>query len=155
MSWSYGTIHERGLILKEQDFKELLKISKTFKEENELTDEEIDDMFEGDLQDYAYDLGMYPCFATICDIDRLVGFNENGEGQYDNIDTIQDDTIYVLWLRKDNLLNCYKDYDEIIKEIENNIVTYFDISIETVYEKLGVDFIKDRLGLANGFYSER
>lgn len=58
MSWSYGTIHERGLILKEQDFKELLKISKTFKEENELTDEEIDDMFEGDLQDYAYDLGM-------------------------------------------------------------------------------------------------
>ena len=120
-----------------------------------MTDEEIDDMFEGDLQDYAYDLGMYPCFATICDIDRLVGFNENGEGQYDNIDTIQDDTIYVLWLRKDNLLNCYKDYDEIIKEIENSIVTYFDISIETVYEKLGVDFIKDRLGLANGFYSER
>ena len=26
MSWSYGAVHEKGLILKEDDFKKLLKL---------------------------------------------------------------------------------------------------------------------------------
>ncbi len=155
MSWSYGAVHERGLILKEQDFKELLKLSKNYLEENDLTDEEIDDMFDGDLQDIVYDFGMYPVFATVCDINKLVGFNSNGESQYDLVETIEDDNIYVLWLKKDNLLNSYKDYDEIYKEIENSIVEKFEVDIETVYKKLGKDFIKEKLGLATGFFSDR
>ena len=30
MSWSYGAVHEKGLILKENDFKNLLKLNKIF-----------------------------------------------------------------------------------------------------------------------------
>ena len=33
MSWSYGAVHEKGLILKENDFKKLLKLSNSFKED--------------------------------------------------------------------------------------------------------------------------
>ena len=45
MSWSYGAIHEKGLILKENDFKNLLKLSNSFKEEYELDNDDIDDIF--------------------------------------------------------------------------------------------------------------
>lgn len=155
MSWGYGAVHEKGLILKEQDFKELLKLSESIKKENELTDEEIDDMFGGDLQDYAYDLGMYPVYVTICDINKIVGFSQSGESNYDLVETIEDDNIYVMWLKKDNLLNSYSGLDEMIEEIEKSIEDYFEIDIETVYKKLGKSFITDRFGLATGFYSDR
>ena len=155
MSWSYGAVHEKGLILKENDFKKLLKLSKIFKLENEVEDTEIDDMYGGDLQDYAYDLGMYNCYVTICDLNKLVGFYDNGEAQYDNIETIEDENIFVMWLKKDNLLNSYKDYDEIYKEIENSICEKFEVDIETVYVKLGKDCIKEKLGLTTGSSSDR
>ena len=63
MSWSYGAVHEKGLILKENDFKSLLKLSKIFKLENEVEDTEIDDMYGGDLQDYADDFYDYNNFG--------------------------------------------------------------------------------------------
>ena len=155
MSWSYGAVHEKGLILKENDFKNLLKLSNKFKEEYELENEDIDDMYGGDLQDYTDDFGMYSCYVTVCDINKLVGFYDNGEGQYDNIDTIEEENIFVMWLKKDNLLNSYSGYDEIVKEIENKVVEYFGIDKETIEKELGKDFIKDRIGLATGFFSDR
>lgn len=155
MSWSYGAVHEKGLILKENDFKSLLKLSKIFKLENEVEDTEIDDMYGGDLQDYTDDFGMYSCYVTVCDINKLVGFYDNGEAQYDNIETIEEENIFVMWLKKDNLLNSYSGYDEIVKEIENKVVEYFGINKETIEKKLGKDFIKDRIGLATGFFSDR
>lgn len=155
MSWSYGAVHEKGLILKENDFKSLLKLSKIFKLENEVEDTEIDDMYGGDLQDYADDFGMYSCYVTVCDLNKLVGFYDNGEAQYDNIETIEEENIFVMWLKKDSLLNSYSGYDEIVKEIENKVVEYFGIDKETIEKKLGKDFIKDRIGLATGFFSDR
>ena len=155
MSWSYGAVHEKGLILKEQDFKSLLKLSDKVKEEYDLTDEDIDNMYGGDLQDYCYGFGMYNCFVTVCDISKLVGFNDNGEGQYDLEETIEDEIIYVMWLKKDNLLNSYSGYDEIYKEIEDNICEKFEVNINKIYEIFGKNFIEDRLGLASGFYSDR
>lgn len=155
MSWSYGAVHEKGLILKENDFKKLLKLSNSFKEKYELANEDIDDMYGGDLQDYAYDFDMYDCYVTICDLNKLVGFASNGEAQYDNIETIEDENVFVMWLKKDNLLNSYSGYDEIVKEIENNIVEKFGINKETIEKELGKDFIKDRIGLATGFFSDR
>ena len=155
MSWSYGAVHEKGLILKENDFKSLLKLSNKFKKEYELENEDIDDMCGGDLEDYAYNLNMYSCSVTICDLNKLVGFATNGEAQYDNIDTIQDENIFVMWLKKDNLLNSYSDYDEIVKEIENNVVEKFGISLEVIEKEFGKDFIKDKIGLATGFFSDR
>lgn len=155
MSWSYGAVHEKGLILKENDFKSLLKLSKIFKLENEVEDTEIDDMYGGDLQDYTDDFGMYSCYVTVCDINKLVGFYDNGEAQYDDIDTIEDENIFVMWLKKDNLLNSYSGYDEIVKEIENKVVEKFGISLEVIEKELGKNFIKDRIGLATGFFSDR
>lgn len=155
MSWSYGAVHEKGLILKEDDFKKLLKLSNSFKEKYELANEDIDDMYGGDLQDYAYDFDMYDCYVTICDLNKLVGFASNGEAQYDNIETIEDENIFVMWLKKDNLLNSYSGYDEIVKEIENKIVEKFGISLEVIEKELGKDFIKDKIGLATGFFSDR
>lgn len=155
MSWSYGAVHEKGLILKENDLKELLKLSNKFKKNNDLTDKDIEEIYGGDLQDYAYGLNVYNCYVTICDIYRLVGFNENGEGQYDNIDVVEDENIYVMWLKKDNLLNSYSGLEEIIKEIEDNIVEQLEVDIQLVYEKLGKDFITNRVGLATGFFSDR
>lgn len=155
MSWSYGAVHEKGLILKENDFKNLLKLSKIFKLENEVEDTEIDDMYGGDLQDYADDFGMYCVYVSVCDINKLVGFYDNGEAQYDNIDTIEEENIFVMWLKKDNLLNSYSGYDEIVKEIENKVVEKFGISLEIIEKELGKDFIKDRIGLATGFFSDR
>ena len=93
MSWSYGAVHEKGLILKENDFKKLLKLSNSFKEKYELANEDIDDMYGGDLQDYVDDFGMYDCYVTVCDLNKLVGFYDNGEAQYDNIETIMIDEI--------------------------------------------------------------
>ena len=145
MSWSYGAVHEKGLILKEDDFKKLLKLSNSFKEDYELDNDDIDSMYGGDLQDYAYDFDMYDCYVTICDLNKLVGFASNGEAQYDNIETIEDENIFVMWLKKDNLLNSYSGYDEIVKEIENKIIE----------KELGKNFIKDRIGLATGFFSDR
>lgn len=155
MSWSYGAVHEKGLILKENDFKKLLKLSNSFKEDYELANEDIDDMYGGDLQDYAYDFDMYDCYVTICDLNKLVGFASNGEAQYDSIETIEDENIFVMWLKKDNLLNSYSGYDEIVKEIENKIVEKFGVSLEVIEKELGKDFIKDRIGLATGFFSDR
>ena len=155
MSWSYGAVHEKGLILKENDFKKLLKLSNSFKEKYELDNDDIDDMYGGDLQDYTDDLGMYNCYVTICDLNKLVGFYDNGEAQYDNIETIEDENIFVMWLNKDNLLNSYNGYDEIVKEIENKVVEKFGISLEIIEKELGKDFIKDRIGLATGFFSDR
>lgn len=155
MSWSYGAVHEKGLILKEDDFKKLLKLSNSFKEEWELDNDDIDDMYGGDLQDYAYDFDMYDCYVTICDLNKLVGFASNGEAQYDDIETIEDENIFVMWLKKDNLLNSYSDYDEIVKEIENKIVEKFGVGLEVIEKELGKDFIKDRIGLATGFFSDR
>ena len=68
-------------------------------------------MYGGDLKDYVDDFGMYDCYVTVCDLNKLVGFYDNGEAQYDNIETIE--------------------------------------------KKLGKDFIKDRIGLATGFFSDR
>ena len=155
MSWSYGAVHEKGLILKENDFKKLLKLSNSFKEKYELANEDIDDMYGGDLQDYAYDFDMYDCYVTVCDINKLVGFSTNGEAQYDNIETIEDENIFVMRKKKDNLLNSYSGYDEIVKEIENNIVEKFGVGLEVIEKELGKDFIKDRIGLATGFFSDR
>lgn len=155
MSWSYGAIQEKGLILREEDFKNLLKLNKKFKEEEELTDEDINEMNGGDLQNVFYDMGMYACYVTVCDLYKLIGFNENGEGQYDLIETIEDGSIYVIYLKKDNLLNSYKDYNEILEEVLNSIVDCFKIDVETLYKELGKDFITDRIGLATGFYSDR
>ena len=155
MSWSYGAVHEKGLILKENDFKKLLKLSNSFKEKYELENEDIDDMYGGDLQDYAYDFEMYDCYVTVCDLNKLVGFYDNGEAQYDNIGTIEDENIFVMWLKKDNLLNSYSGYDEIVKEIENKVVEKFGVSLEVIEKELGKDFIKDRIGLATGFFSDR
>lgn len=155
MSWSYGAVHEKGLILKENDFKKLLKLSNSFKEKYELANEDIDDMYGGDLQDYAYDFDMYDCYVTICDLNKLVGFASNGEAQYDDIETIEDENIFVMWLKKDNLLNSYSGYDEIVKEIENKIVEKFGVGLEVIEKELGKDFIKDRIGLATGFFSDR
>ena len=155
MSWSYGAVHEKGLILKENDFKSLLKLSKIFKLENEVEDTEIDDMYGGDLQDYTDDFGMYDCYVTVCDLNKLVGFYDNGEAQYDNIETIEDENIFVMWLKKDNLLNSYNGYDEIVKEIENKIIEKFGISLEVIEKELGKDFIKNKIGLATGFFSDR
>ena len=155
MSWSYGAVHEKGLILKEDDFKKLLKLSNSFKEDYELDNDDIDSMYGGDLQDYADDFGMYSCYVTVCDLNKLVGFYDNGEAQYDNIETIEDENIFVMWLKKDNLLNSYSGYDEIVKEIENKIVEKFGISLEVIEKELGKDFIKDRIGLATGFFSDR
>ena len=155
MSWSYGAVHEKGLILKENDFKKLLKLSNSFKEKYELANEDIDDMYGGDLQDYADDFGMYDCYGTVCDLNKLVGFYDNGEAQYDNIETIEDENIFVMWLKKDNLLNSYSGYDEIVKEIENKVVEKFGVSLEVIEKELGKDFIKDRIGLATGFFSDR
>lgn len=155
MSWSYGAVHEKGLILKENDFKKLLKLSNSFKEKYELANDDIDSMYGGDLQDYAYDFDMYDCYVTICDLNKLVGFASNGEAQYDNIETIEDENIFVMWLKKDNLLNSYSGYDEIVKEIENKIIEKFGISLEVIEKELGKDFIKDRIGLATGFFSDR
>ena len=155
MSWSYGAVHEKGLILKENDFKKLLKLSNSFKEDYELANEDIDDMYGGDLQDYAYDFDMYDCYVTICDLNKLVGFASNGEAQYDSIETIEDENIFVMWLKKDNLLNSYSGYDEIVKEIENNIVEKFGVGLEVIEKELGKDFIKDKIGLATGFFSDR
>ena len=155
MSWSYGAVHEKGLILKENDFKKLLKLSNSFKEKYELANEDIDDMYGGDLQDYAYDFEMYDCYVTVCDLNKLVGFYDNGEAQYDNIETIEDENIFVMWLKKDNLLNSYSGYDEIVKEIENKVVEKFGVSLEVIEKELGKDFIKDRIGLATGFFSDR
>lgn len=155
MSWSYGAVHEKGLILKENDFKKLLKLSNSFKEKYELANEDIDDMYGGDLQDYAYDFDMYDCYVTICDLNKLVGFASNGEAQYDNIETIEDENVFVMWLKKDNLLNSYSGYDEIVKEIENKIIEKFGISLEVIEKELGKDFIKDKIGLATGFFSDR
>ena len=112
-------------------------------------------MYGGDLQDYADDFGMYDCYVTVCDLNKLVGFYDNGEAQYDNIETIEDENIFVMWLKKDNLLNSYNGYDEIVKEIENKIVEKFGISLEVIEKELGKDFIKDRIGLATGFFSDR
>ena len=155
MSWSYGAVHEKGLILKEDDFKKLLKLSNSFKEDYELDNDDIDSMYGGDLQDYAYDFDMYDCYVTVCDINKLVGFSTNGEAQYDNIETIEDENIFVMWLKKDNLLNGYNGYDEIIKEIENKVVEKFGVGLEVIEKELGKDFIKDRIGLATGFFSDR
>lgn len=155
MSWSYGAVHEKGLILKENDFKNLLKLSNSFKEKYELDNDDIDNMYGGDLQDYAYDFDMYDCYVTICDLNKLVGFATNGEAQYDNIETIEDENIFVMWLKKDNLLNSYSGYDEIVKEIENKVVEKFGISLEVIEKELGKDFIKDKVGLATGFFSDR
>lgn len=155
MSWSYGAVHEKGLILKENDFKNLLKLSNSFKEKYELDNDDIDNMYGGDLQDYAYDFDMYDCYVTICDLNKLVGFASNGEAQYDSIETIEDENIFVMWLKKDNLLNSYSGYDEIVKEIENKIVEKFGVSLEVIEKELGKDFIKDRIGLATGFFSDR
>lgn len=155
MSWSYGAVHEKGLILKEDDFKKLLKLSNSFKEKYELDNDDIDSMYGGDLQDYAYDFDMYDCYVTICDLNKLVGFASNGEAQYDNIETIEDENIFVMWLKKDNLLNSYSGYDEIVKEIENKIIEKFGISLEVIEKELGKDFIKDKIGLATGFFSDR
>lgn len=155
MSWSYGAVHEKGLILKENDFKKLLKLSNSFKEKYELANEDIDDMYGGDLQDYVDDFGMYDCYVTVCDLNKLVGFYDNGEAQYDNIETIEDENIFVMWLKKDNLLNSYSGYDEIVKEIENNIVEKFGVGLEVIEKELGKDFIKDKIGLATGFFSDR
>ena len=96
MSWSYGAVHEKGLILKENDFKKLLKLSNSFKEKYELANEDIDDMYGGDWQDYADDFGMYDCYVTVCDLNKLVGFATNGEAQYDNIEIIEDENIFVM-----------------------------------------------------------
>lgn len=155
MSWSYGAVHEKGLILKEDDFKKLLKLSNSFKEDYELDNDDIDSMYGGDLQDYAYDFDMYDCYVTICDLNKLVGFASNGEAQYDSIETIEDENIFVMWLKKDNLLNSYSGYDEIVKEIENKIVEKFGVGLEVIEKELGKDFIKDRIGLATGFFSDR
>ena len=155
MSWSYGAVHEKGLILKEDDFKKLLKLSNSFKEKYELDNDDIDSMYGGDLQDYAYDFDMYDCYVTVCDLNKLVGFASNGEAQYDDIETIEDENIFVMWLKKDNLLNSYSGYDEIVKEIENKVVEKFGISLEVIEKELGKDFIKDRIGLATGFFSDR
>ena len=60
-----------------------------------------------------------------------------------------------MWLKKDNLLNSYNGYDEIVKEIENKIVEKFGISLEVIEKELGKDFIKNKIGLATGFFSDR
>ena len=60
-----------------------------------------------------------------------------------------------MWLKKDNLLNSYSGYDEIVKEIENKIVEKFCVGLEVIEKELGKDFIKDKIGLATGFFSDR
>ena len=60
-----------------------------------------------------------------------------------------------MWLKKDNLFNSYSGYDEIVKEIENKIVEKFCVGLEVIEKELGKDFIKDKIGLATGFFSDR
>ena len=58
-------------------------------------------------------------------------------------------------MTQDNLLNSYSGYDEIVKEIENKVVEKFGVGLEVIEKELGKDFIKDRIGLATGFFSDR
>lgn len=155
MSWSYGAIYEKGMILTEDDFKKILKMSKVLKKDFELTNDDIDEMYGGDLMDLVFNIDMYSIYATVCDIYTLKGFNSMNEGDYDLRKTIEEENIYVIWLKKDNLLSCYSGYDEIYKEIISSIKEILGLDEEEITKELGDNFIKDRIGLVNGFYSDR
>ena len=71
MSWSYGAIYEKGMILTEDDFKKILKMSKVLKKDFELTNDDIDEMYGGDLMDLVFNIDMYSIYATVCDIYKI------------------------------------------------------------------------------------
>lgn len=120
-------------------------------------EDSLDDFEEWDLQDISTNIGFEQWYVSQASFDRLIEidlksgkpcFNNSGLKNYD----FDDENVYIMIFRKDNLVKKYENFDEIVQEIRNDLVKNLNISIKTIEEKLGVDFIENHIGLLNGYY---
>ena len=162
MSWTFGGYNDNGLLLDENSFKNILKCgTEKTREILGIDDEEdtIEDYLSyNDLADLAYDFTGIDCsYITVGTFTKLVGVNKNGYAVFDSgvYDNFEDSMIFLFYLKKDKLFDKYNSYGEIVQEVEKFIVDEMGIDIDKLYEKFGTDYIKDRIGNFNGFYSDR
>ena len=156
MSMTFGGINDYGFILNSEDFRKLIML--VDKKILGLDEEDsLGDFEEWDLQDISTNIGFEQWYVSQASFDRLIEidlksgkpcFNNSGLKNYD----FDDENVYIMIFRKDNLVKKYENFDEIVQEIRNDLVKNLNISIKTIEEKLGADFIENHIGLLNGYY---
>ena len=156
MSASFGGINDYGIILNRDEFKELLMLAD--KKVLEIDEEDnFDDFEEWDFQELAYSVGFDQWYVSQANFYRLVKIeSESGFSKFDNIgienDYFDDENLYIMTLQKDSLVKKYESFDEIVKEVKDRLAENLQTKIEVIEEKLGEDFIKNHIGLLNGYY---
>ena len=138
MSTSFNGINDLGFVITEEEFKKLLNLIN-------------EDFYEEDLQELSCEFGfdyLYVTNATFCNI-----INVKETISFGNvINNFEDEFVYIMYLRKDNLLKKYNNFEEIIEEIKDSLLYNFNITLDDIKKEFGEDFIKNHLGLLNGYY---
>lgn len=156
MSMSFGGINDYGFILSSEEFKEILTlVDKKILELDE--EDELDDLEDYDLQEISNLVGFEEWYVSQANFARLVEINlETGFPRFDNngikTDYFDDENIFIMSFNKDSLVKKYDNFDEIVKEIKESLAKILQISIETIEKKLGENFIKNHIGIINGYY---
>lgn len=156
MSMSFGGINDYGFILSSEEFKEILTlVDKKILELDE--EDELDDLEDYDLQEISNLVGFEEWYVSQANFDRLVEINlETGFPRFDNngikTDYFDDENIFIMSFNKDSLVKKYDNFDEIVKEVKESLAKILQISIETIEKKLGENFIKNHIGIINGYY---
>ena len=156
MSMSFGGINDYGFILNSEDFRKLLRLAD--KKALGLDEEDsLDDFEEWDLQDLSSNVGFEQWYVSQANFDRLIEIDlKSGYPHFNNSglknDYFDDENVYIITFGKDSLVKKYENFDEIVQEIKNDLVKNLQISIETIEENLGVNFIENHIGQINGYY---
>lgn len=156
MSMSFGGINDYGFILNSEDFRKLLMLVN--KKVLGLDEEDsFDDFEEWDLQEISTNVGFEQWYVSQASFDRLIEIDlKSGFPRFNNSglknDYFDDENVYIMTFRKDNLVKKYENFDEIVQEIKDDLVKNLQISIETIEKNWGVDFIENHIGLLNGYY---
>ena len=161
MSWSFGGYNDRGLILDEESFRNLLRFGTD--KTREILQLEEDETLETAICDYELTelsycfTGIDTAYLTVGGFGKLVGINKNGFAEYTDgvYENFEDCNVFIIYLKKDTLTKKYSCYGEIIEEVEKFVVEEMGIDIDKLREELGFDYIRDRIGNLNGFYSDR
>lgn len=156
MSMTFGGINDYGFILNSEDFRKLLMLvnKKVLGLDEE---DEFDNFEEWDLQEISSNVGFEQWYVSQAEFERLIEIDlESGKPYFNNSglknDYFDDENIYIMTFRKDNLVKKYENFDEIVQEIKDDLVKNLQISIETIEKNWGVDFIENHIGLLNGYY---
>lgn len=136
---TYG-VQSKCMVLKNRDLAELLLKNKNKIQEKKYFDftdvNSIDDIDFSDVCDFAYYIDFACYFGDITGY--LIQIDTEQRVDYNNEDII------IIELKKDDLFHCYKDYEEIYNELQQD---FKDVGIE-----ITIDYIKEHFGNLNASY---